>query len=175
MYLKILLEIETIMFLILFICWVIFNGNLTVEIALVGLAVSALIYAFMWKFLSWTPKKDLYLLKFSGFILKYIAILIVEIVKAVFATIAVTFNEREEVMPVLVHFDTDIESNVLRVVLANSITLTPGTITVVLEANHYTVHALDETFAVDIDESIFVKELRKADKLMKLIKEKEAA
>ena len=36
----------------------------------------------------------------------------------------------------------------LRVLLANSITLTPGTITVSLEDDTYVVHALDKDFAV---------------------------
>ena len=70
----------------------------------------------------------------------------------------------------VVSFDVDIEAEVLRVLLANSITMTPGTITVSLEGGHYTVHALDESFAVDIDKSIFVEKLIKADELYKRLK-----
>lgn len=170
----ILWDLELIeMFLILFICWIIFNGNLTLEIALVGIAMSALVYLFMAKFLNWSFKKDILLAKFTWFAISYFAILVIEIVKATIATIGITFDERVEVQPVLVTFDTDIESNVLRVLLANSITMTPGTITVSLEDNHYTVHALDESFGVDLDESIFVQKLRKADALAKQFKAKE--
>jgi len=163
------------MFLLLFICWMIFNGKITLEIVLVGLAVSALVYAFMCKFLSWSVKKDKIFLSLFCFFVAYAAILIVEIIKAVLATIGAIFNEREEVQPVIVKFDTDIESDVLNVVLANSITLTPGTITISLEDNHFVVHALDESFAIGIDESVFVQKLRKADRMIKQLKDKEAA
>lgn len=163
-------KMEFEMFLILFICWIIFNGKFTLEIALVGLFVTALIYAFMCKFLSWSLKKDMYMVRLLWFAITYMGVLIIEIVKAVLATTGALFNERQEVQPVIVQFDTDISSNVLRVVLANSITLTPGTITVSLEKNHYTVHALDENFAVQIDESIFVTKLREADKILQELK-----
>lgn len=110
--------------------------------------------------------------RFVWFGISYSITLIIEIIKASFATIAISFNSRVDVSPVLVKFDTDIENTFLKVILANSITLTPGTITVSLMDNHYTVHALDETFAIDIDESVFVEKLRKADALIKAFKEK---
>ena len=61
----------------------------------------------------------------------------------------------------MVFFDVDIESEFLRFVLANSITLTPGTITVDVDDNHFCVHALDYTMAEDIENSVFVKLLVK--------------
>ena len=45
--------------------------------------------------------------------------------------------------------------------MANSITLTPGTITIALEGDELIVHALDEELVEGIDESIFVRMLRK--------------
>ena len=45
--------------------------------------------------------------------------------------------------------------------LANSITLTPGTITIKLEGSELVVHALDVELVEGIDESVFVKMLRK--------------
>lgn len=158
------------MILMLYICWIIFNGKLTLEIALVGLFIVGLVYAFMWKFLNWSIKKEIILAKFCGFAISYVFLLIIEIIKATIATIGMTFNEKEEPNPVLVEFDTDLETEVLRVLLANSITMTPGTITVSLEGKHYKVHALDETFGVSIDESVFVQKLRKADELYKQLK-----
>ena len=44
---------------------------------------------------------------------------------------------------------------------ANSITLTPGTITVSLTDNEYTVHCLDKELAEGISSSVFVKLLTK--------------
>lgn len=152
------------MLLILYLCWIIFNGNLTLEIALLGIPLTGLVFAFMCKFLNWSIKRDLYLFCFSFYSIDYLFTLIIEIIKATLATIRITFSAKEEICPVLVYFDVEIKSKVLKVVLANSITLTPGTITVNLTEDMYMVHALDESFAVDIDKSIFVEKLLRMDR-----------
>ena len=159
------------MLIVLYLCWIIFNGNITLEIALVGVFVTGLIYAFMCKFLNWSLKREFLIFRFAVFGLQYICILIIEIIKATAATIGMAFNSKEEICPVVVSFDVNLEAEVFRVLLANSITMTPGTITVSLEGGHYTVHALDENFAVDIDKSIFVEKLTQADDLYKKFKE----
>jgi len=156
------------MYLLLFICWIIFNGNCTLEIVLTGLAMSALVYAFMWKFLGWNVKRDILMGRFIIFGLKYIGILIIEIIKATLATIGITFNEKVEIQPVIAEFDVNIKAEVFRVILANSITMTPGTITVSLSGKHFKVHALDESFALGLDDSVFVKQLMKADRMLEV-------
>ena len=45
--------------------------------------------------------------------------------------------------PRVVHFRTRLKSELARVVLANSITLTPGTLTLDLDNDHLIVHWLD--------------------------------
>ena len=52
-----------------------------------------------------------------------------------------------------------------RILLANSITLTPGTITVLLEEDEYVVHCLDKSLAEGINSSIFVSMLRKMERM----------
>mgnify|MGYP002513500138 CR=1 FL=1 len=51
-----------------------------------------------------------------------------------------------------------------RTALANAITLTPGTITVLLEDDVYTVHCLDESLAEGMNESVFVKMIEEIEK-----------
>ena len=63
--------------------------------------------------------------------------------------------------PVIVRFQTDLKSDAAKVALANSITLTPGTITIGLEGDELIVHALDAELIEGIDESVFVRLLRK--------------
>ena len=48
-----------------------------------------------------------------------------------------------KINPRVVHFRTRLKSDIARVVLANSITLTPGTIVLVLDDDHLIVHWLD--------------------------------
>ena len=56
---------------------------------------------------------------------------------------------------------TDLKTKTARVLLANSITLTPGTITVSLQDNVYTVHCLDKQFGEGLSDSTFVWLLHK--------------
>ena len=54
---------------------------------------------------------------------------------------------KEKIDPRMVNFKTKLISDVGRVTLANSITLTPGTITVRIEDDVFTVHALSDKVA----------------------------
>lgn len=153
------------MFILLFICWLIFNGSINLQVILLGIVIVGLVYLFLCKFCGWSIRREIYYLNFAAFFAGYSVVLVIEIIKAAFATLSLLFSSRYELEPVLVSFDTDIKSPVLRVLLANSITLTPGTITVSIEDNHYVVHALDIGFAENIAQSVFVKKLKKADKL----------
>ena len=54
-------------------------------------------------------------------------------------------------------------------ILANSITLTPGTITVSLEGNDFYVHCLDKEFAEGIDSSAFVELLQKMEAVQEYV------
>ena len=152
------------MLLVFFILWVIFNGKFTLEIALFGIVISLTVYAFICKFMDWNPKRDLYIIKISGFLIQYAFVLLKEIFKANVATIKMIFSEKYEREPVLVSFETNIKSKALRVLLANSITITPGTITVSLEDNRYLVHCLDVDFSEGIEDSVFVQILQKIEK-----------
>ena len=67
--------------------------------------------------------------------------------------------------PALVRFKTDLKTKQARVVLANSITLTPGTITVTLEEDEYVVHCLDKELAEGMNHSKFVELLEKLERM----------
>ncbi len=155
------------MYFIFYLLWIIFNGQITLEIAVIGLVVAGLIYAFICKFMDWSWKKDLRIVKYSALMTVYLFILLWEILKANVATIRLIFSEKYEREPVLVTFRTRLKSPVLRVLLANSITLTPGTITVSVQDDEFTVHALDRDFADGIEDSVFVRMLEKAERLGK--------
>lgn len=149
------------MFLLYFVLWVVFNGKITLEICIFGLVIASAVFAFTCKFMDYSIEKEKKL--FLNFIrlVRYIFVLLIEIVKANLAVIHLILSEKEEPQPVLVSFSSDLKSNMGRALLADAITLTPGTITVTLEKQEYTVHCLDETFAEGIDELEFEKMLKK--------------
>ena len=153
------------MFIALFLFWLVFNGRFTVEIAVFGLVLSAAILWFMCKFMDYSLEKDFRIVKKSLWIIKYVLILIVEIGKANVGVLKILLSVRYEKEPVLVSFHTDLKSRAARVILANSITLTPGTITVNLMDDYYEVHCLDKSLAAGLDSSIFVKQLKKFEEI----------
>lgn len=152
------------MFVILFLLWVIFNGCFTVEIAIFGVIIALAIEWFMIRFMDYTPKITKSILRNFLRIMQYVGILIFEIAKANVQVIRLIFNLKCEVEPAIIHFESKLKTDAAKVALANSITLTPGTITVSLEGNKFTVLCLDKDFTEGIDDSVFVKLLEKMEK-----------
>ena len=118
-------------------------------------------YAFFCKFMDYSIEKDILLLRKLPLILLYILVLFWEIIKANVSAIRLTLSYRNEIDPVIVQFQTGLKTDLANVVLANSITLTPGTITVAMEEDELTVHALDVSLAAGMDDSVFVHMLRR--------------
>lgn len=152
------------MLLLFFCAWIIFNGRMTGEIASIGILVAIVVYAFMCKFMdySWEREKGFY--KKFFFLVGYAFLLIKEIVVANMQVVHMIWTQKEMVEPVIVKFRVNLQTELARVILANSITLTPGTITVLLEENEYTVHCLDKSLAEGMEDSVFVKMLQKIEK-----------
>jgi multicomponent Na+:H+ antiporter subunit E len=144
------------MYVLFFLLWIIFNGRVTTEIVVFGLVIAAAIYWFMCRFMDLSPKRELEYLKKGIYIVQYICVLVAEIVKANFATMRLVCSSSVVNEPVLVQFDTDFKSDTSKFLLANAITLTPGTITVSVEGSRFTVHCLDKSFAEGINTSVFV-------------------
>ncbi len=149
------------MYIIFLLLWILLNGQFTWEIVCFGIVIAGVMYAFVCKFLDYSLEKDILLFRKMPYILAYILILIWEIIKANVDTIHLALSIRNEIDPVVVRFRTDLKSKAAKVALANSITLTPGTITVDLEGDELIIHALDAELVEGIDESIFVRLLRK--------------
>lgn len=154
---------EFYMYLLFLAAWIIFNGNITLEIFIFGVVIAAVMLAFMCNFMDYSLKKELNVYKKSIWFLAYVALLIREIVKANLAIIPRILTIEEEMDPVIVKFRTSLKSDFTRMLLANSITLTPGTITVSMEEDEYTIHCLDTSLAEGLENSDFEKALKKLD------------
>ena len=91
---------------------------------------------------------------------RYVWLLLKEIVQANLSVCRMILTRREIVEPVLVKIPADLKSETARVILANSITLTPGTITVSLTQKELLVHCLDKSLAEGMEDSELVKLLK---------------
>ncbi len=149
------------MFILFFLIWIIFNGQFTVEIAAFGVVIAGVMYWFLCRFFHFSPRYDLFLWKKAPLLVQYMLTLVWEILKANLSVFRLIYTAEYELEPAVVHFKTDLRTTFARVLLANSITLTPGTITVALTGNEYTVHCLDKELAEGISSSVFVKLLKK--------------
>lgn len=149
------------MFIALFAVWVILNGKITFEIVWMGLLISALIYAFMCKFMGFSFKTDIKLCKRVPLAIAYVFVLLWEILKANLTVINIILNKRRPIKQSIRYFDTTLKTDMTKVILANSITLTPGTITVSVDGNRFCVHCLSSELLDGIETGSFVKLLER--------------
>lgn len=147
-------------YLLLLIVWFIFNGKITFQICLFGVLACAGVWLLLKYLLGWSIKKELRLYKLAPFIIFYALVLLWEILKANAAVIKLIFSRRKP-EGVIVTFESGLRSPIANAALANSITLTPGTITVSEENGLFTVHCLCEDYAEGIDDLVFARLLRR--------------
>lgn len=152
------------MYFLFLLFWILLNGKLNLEILVFGLVISLAVYAFCWKFLGFSPRKDLIFARILGYAAAYALLLIAEIVKANIGVLREIYTEKTEVEPCIVQFTSPFQSEIYNVILADSITLTPGTITVELNGRDFTVHCLDKSMSEGLDSSSFVRLLYKIEK-----------
>ncbi len=145
------------MIVMLFGFWLALNGRIAPDTLLTGIAVTALVLAAAYFFGGWSFKKELTIYRLLPQGALYFAILMKEIFLANLQVIRLIFTKRET--PCIRNYITKLKSKTARVVLANSITLTPGTVTVQLVDNVLTVHCLTHEMADALSDNAFEKRL----------------
>lgn len=128
--------------LYLFIGWLLFSGSFSLVSLATGAAFSVLVASLTHTFFiaeheaerrALLPRIDL--LFVFGVVLVF---------KMYIASFKVLFDLlRGRVNPRIVHFRTRLHSDIARVMLANAITMTPGTLTIELDDDHLVVHWLE--------------------------------
>ena len=147
--------------LLFFILWIILNGRVTLEIVLFGLVISMGIAVLSYKAIRYTPELDANLFRNFFRLIRYAGVLIVEIIKAAFSVIRFSLDPKKKPDPVIVEFHSGLSTNRQNVLLANSITLTPGTYTLFQEGDHFVVHCLSSEFSEGMEDLVFIKLLKK--------------
>ena len=82
----------------------------------------------------------------------YISWLLMEVLKANVQVLKLSFagNLEERLTPVVVEFRTSLADDFSRFLLAHSITLTPGTVTIRVDGDRFIVHALTEEMGAGV-------------------------
>lgn len=149
------------MYILLFCFWLLLNGKITAEILLIGLVITAAMGFLESRLFGYGISSEVKLLRKAPVFFAYIVVLLWEILKAGWVVSRDILFRRYVVTPTLVTFQTDLKSDFGRFLLANSITLTPGTITVEVEENRLTVHCLDKSMLDTSEDSVFQRWIRK--------------
>ncbi len=117
------------MAVVLFAFWWLLNGTMTAELALIGIALCGLLRLFAWKCLGLTLKRERAVIRRVPALLGYVVFLVGEILKAAAKTLRLIWSPTLVCEPRLTSFRTRLRTKQGRAVMADSITLTPGTIT----------------------------------------------
>ena len=133
-------------FVILFLLWIVFSGRFDGFHITMGLIASAIVATFSGDlmFTSHEPR-GIFRLWFRLF--AYIPWLIYQIFLANLHVMYLVFHPKmmELINPQIIEFESELKSDYARTTFANSITLTPGTITVnVTVLGRFTVHCIDD-------------------------------
>jgi len=153
------------LYAVLFILWIIFNGRVTLEIVIFGAVICAAVFLFMVRFMDYSLKLERNIYRLLPRLIAYLGLLIVEIIKSSLNVVGyVTGKKKPD--PLLLRFRVPLKTDFAKTLLANSITLTPGTITENVKGDIFRVHCLDRTMADGIEECSFVKALIKMEEVM---------
>jgi multicomponent Na+:H+ antiporter subunit E len=131
----------TVMFATLLLFWVMLMGSLSVDVLTVGVVASfaiALLYrdglSFFTEFRA-TPAAFVAGFAYYGYFLK-------ELVKSNFKVASIVISPSLPITPGIVKVRTRLKSRMGRLMLANSITLTPGTLTVKIDGEWLYIHCV---------------------------------
>ena len=127
------------LFASLLLFWLLLNASLSIESLAIGVVVSGIIAFFLSANLSYlsgyrfTPASLVATLGFLGYFL-------VELVKANIAMAVIILQPVMPIDPAIVRIKTNLKHPTARLLLANAITLTPGTLSVELKGEWFYIH-----------------------------------
>jgi multicomponent Na+:H+ antiporter subunit E len=136
-------------FLILFVFWILLSWHFDAEHLILGLISSLLVTHFTGDLLI-TRKKIIFSLRKIVPFIQYLFYLTYSIILANIDVAYRVLHPRMPINPRIVKFKSRLKSDIGQTALANSITLTPGTITVDVKYGTFYVHALSDKSAEEL-------------------------
>jgi multicomponent Na+:H+ antiporter subunit E len=135
---------------ILFAFWLLLSGKFDVFHITLGVICSLLV-AYLFHDLLFANVRVGDMRTIAARFLKYIPWLLYQIILSNIHVASLVIRGKMPIDPQIVTFKTKLETDVSQVTLANSITLTPGTITMDIKDGVYYVHALSQKVADDLN------------------------
>ncbi len=153
MYKNITSKKMAIPFLLLLSFWLVLTPNITVESIIIGMIVSALVVLYSQNLLF--EKQEIPIYKMANFInmIKFIGVLIVEVFKANIDVAKIVLNPSLPIQPHFIKVPMMLKNDFNKVIYGNSVTLTPGTLTVDITEDAFIIHALTNDAAEAMENS----------------------
>ena len=149
-------------FVLLFLFWLLLNGKVTVEIILVGAAVSAALTCFAHRVLHISPRGELRVLRGLPGVFCYLVWLVGQIILSNIQVIGRILTPGKKRSPAkLIWFQPGTKGDLAKLALANSITLTPGTVTAAMGEKTICVYVLRPPLGEKLRGGGLVKRLRR--------------
>jgi len=127
------------LWLTLLLIWLIANGTLASDTVIAGIIVTAIIalvfssFARVYSVIRWSP-----VVIYTYLV--YLSVFFIELIKANINVMLLVFSPRIDIKPGIVEIKTELKSPLGRLALANSITLTPGTLVVDIKDDSLFIH-----------------------------------
>ena len=155
-----------ILLLLLFAFWLILSPAVSLQSVLIGIIVSILVVLYSQDVVFSEEEVTIYSLGKLKIFIVYMFTLLVEIIKANMDVAKVVLSPSLPISPSFIKVHVVFKNDFNKVIYANSVTLTPGTLSVDVRGDEYIIHALTDAAAAGMDNSIleqYVKRLE-ADK-----------
>lgn len=153
------------LFVIYVLFWLVLAENFNIESLAIGVLICLGVFIFN-KDLLTKHKKSKYLLMANvKYAVLYIWILIKEIFKSNFHVAKIVLSPKLNISPTIVTITTNLKSDFDKTILANSITLTPGTLTLDMTEDKLIIHCLEKESIKDLQNSSFENILLKKEEL----------
>lgn len=143
--------------------WMILSESRDLQTIIIGIMLCTGITLINAKFSIINTNKQKILMKRIKYLLIYIFILLKEIVIANFHVAKKVLSPSMDISPTVVTINTRLKSDFYRMIFANSITLTPGTLTVAMENETLTIHCLEKGYVEGLINSQFEEILLKVE------------
>lgn len=140
--------------LLLLAFWLAMTGRFDGERLLVGVVVVALVLGFNRELILRHGEARVLGLARLPRLFTYLCQLMIDVIKANLHVAYVVLHPRLPIQPCMVILRTVLQDDVTRTMLANSITLTPGTLTVDLEGDRFLVHGLTRVAAASVEQRL---------------------
>lgn len=138
------------LWIIMFSLWVALSGHMDIPMLSIGALCSLFVVLVSMRMDH--VDHDPHLLKITWRILRYWPWLACKIVQANLDVARHILRPRLTITPTLVHITSHQKTDLGRVAYANSITLSPGTVTMDIRGNEFYVHALSEKVAAELQQ-----------------------